>query len=71
MIEADRTPSLSGLSPVGGPASEAGGPEAARPQPFGDFSAFETAAPATFARTAASADPVHAARAVASFVLQD
>jgi hypothetical protein len=71
MIEADRTPSLSGLSPIGGSASETGGQEVGRPQPFGDFSTFETAAAASFARTAASADPVHAARAVASFVLQD
>ena len=71
MIQTDGRLSLEGLAPVDAPSLAAGREESAAPQPFSDFSAFDAGARGTAGRVAASADPAHAARTVAAFVLRD
>ena len=45
--------------------------DAGRPQPFGDFSHFGGPAQVSAGQVGASADPAHAARAVAAHLLAD
>ena len=70
MIRTDGAPNFAELTSVDALSPAATGLDADRPQPFSDFSNFQGADQVSAGRTLASADPVHAARAVAAFLLK-
>jgi hypothetical protein len=70
MIDATDLFRSQAISPLGAAEAETAY-DAGRPQPFGDFSAFESGARISLGQAGASADPAHAARAVAAFLLTD
>ena len=69
MIRTDQSPNTSAVFGVNGQATNSLA-AAGAPERFGDFSAFEAKASVGLGQTTASADLRHAARTVASFLVE-
>jgi hypothetical protein len=70
MINADSMTNLTGVGSADALAHGTTGQDAARPQPFSDFSSFQGSSQVGLGCATASADAGHAARSVASFVME-